>query len=208
MQLNEQQVKDFAAELSEPMITLKEQMHAVLVVMRKLNSIGIAPESQLMRELDDIDIKLDTAYRQLGHTVCQMVKDDDFLTNLYSKIADINEGKPRKELIEDENLKTQLEAEKNRSKALYTAVLDMAKKCTTARNKLYVIEYSKDFYKNMTNVVEAGEELVGAIEDADAAGELMTAEPEELKLDYTQVLGVTLGGDEIIVPSFRKRKVA
>lgn len=86
MKLNEEQVRTFAAELTEPMFIIKEQIFTVLAVMRKLHGAGIAPESPLMQELDSVDIKLDTAYRQIGHTVCQMVQDDDYLAELYNKL--------------------------------------------------------------------------------------------------------------------------
>lgn len=86
MNLTDEQVKEFAAQLTEPMFTLKGQIFAVLTIMRKLHSIGVAPESPIMQELDLIDIELNGAYRQFGHVVCQMVQDDAYLTELYKRM--------------------------------------------------------------------------------------------------------------------------
>lgn len=81
MKLTEEQVKQLAIELKQPVMMLHDLIFATLAIIRELPTVEkpIYLKGKLLKIADD----LNEIYQAVGKTQCQLIKDDNYLRSLY-----------------------------------------------------------------------------------------------------------------------------
>lgn len=83
MKHTEEQVKQLAIELTQPVMMLHNLIFATLAIIRELPEIEkpIYLKGKLLKIADD----LNEIYQDVGQTQCRLIRDDKFLKSLYNE---------------------------------------------------------------------------------------------------------------------------
>ena len=83
MKLTEEQVKQLAIELTQPITMLHDLIFTTLAIIRELPTVDkpIYLKGKLLKIADD----LNAIYQDVGQTQCRLIRDDKFLKSLYNE---------------------------------------------------------------------------------------------------------------------------